>query len=192
MRSQPSTPIDVSLHCLEWVPKIPSRGFFSQNPGEVSMYTKSFVVGGLCSGLYGFNWKLYLSETKRKKKKWCFSVRQIAIQNTWQVITYLFNFLFLLPLDWIALLDTLFGLEAIFFDVLIRWLIAFSLVFRKLFVTCTREAPSKRSFKLSPTVRKLGNLIQQVFTVQEPDIPWHLHSWRISDWTCCNEKEKLR
>lgn len=73
-----------------------------------------------------------------------------------------------------------------------RLLIAFSLLlFRKLLVTMTREAPSKRSFRLSPTTRKLGNRIQHVFTVQLPDIPWHLHSWRISDWTCCNEKREI-
>lgn len=58
---------------------------------------------------------------------------------------------------------------------------------RKLLLTITRDAPSKRSLRLSPTIRKAGNRIQHVLMVHDPDIPWHLHSWCISDWTCCKE-----
>lgn len=44
---------------------MPRRGFRVQNPGDVSKYTRSLLPGGLWSGLYGFNWKLYLMhETK--------------------------------------------------------------------------------------------------------------------------------
>lgn len=60
IRSQPSTPIDVSLHWRPCVPRIPSRRFFSQNPGDCSKYTRSLGVGGLWSGLYGFSENLYL------------------------------------------------------------------------------------------------------------------------------------
>lgn len=48
----------------------------------------------------------------------------------------------------------------------------------------------KRSLRKSPTVRKLGRRIQQVRTVQEPDMPWHLHSWRISDDTVWWEQDQ--
>ena len=64
IRSQPSTPIDVSLHWRPWVPRIPSRRFFSQNPGDCSKYTRSLGVGGLWSGLYGFSENLYLFDEK--------------------------------------------------------------------------------------------------------------------------------
>lgn len=86
----------------------------------------------------------------------------------------------------------LFWLDAMLFDckLLLLWCwIEFSLLPCKLLLTITRDAPSKRSFKLSPTNRKFGKRIQHVFTVHEPDIPWHLHSWRISDCTCCKEIE---
>lgn len=46
------------------------------------------------------------------------------------------------------------------------------------------DAPSKRSLMLFPMSRKEGSRIQQVLTVQLPDIPWHLHSRRISCCTC--------
>ncbi len=48
----------------------------------------------------------------------------------------------------------------------------------------------KRSFRKSPTTRKLGSLIQHVLTVQDPDIPWHLHSCCISDATVCRERNE--
>lgn len=87
----------------------------------------------------------------------------------------------------IELADMLFGLWAEFSILMLLMPcngIEFSLLPRKLLATMTRDAPSKRSFKLSPTKRKFGKRIQHVFTVHEPDIPWHLHSWRISDCTC--------
>lgn len=93
------------------------------------------------------------------------------------------------------LADILFGLDAILFDckLLLVWCwMEFSLLPCKLLPTATRDAPSKRSFRLSPTIRKLGKRIQHVFTVHEPDIPWHLHSWRISLCTCYREREKER
>lgn len=83
--------------------------------------------------------------------------------------------------------DMLFGLGAMLFDgiLLLCWcVIEFSLAPFALLLTITRDAPSNRSFRLSPTNRKFGKRIQHVFTVHEPDIPWHLHSWRISLWTC--------
>lgn len=83
--------------------------------------------------------------------------------------------------------EILFGLGAILF--VSNW-IAFSLVACTLLLTITRDAPSKRSFRLSPIIRKFGKRIQHVFTVHDPDIPWHLHSWRISLWTCCKKKRK--
>lgn len=89
--------------------------------------------------------------------------------------------------------DMLFGLTGMLFDgmlLLCRCWMAFSLVPCALLVTITRDAPSKRSFKLSPTIRKFGKRIQHVFTVHEPLIPWHLHSCRISLWTCWNENKK--
>lgn len=89
--------------------------------------------------------------------------------------------------------DILFGLDAILFDcrLLLCWM-AFSLVPCALLLTITRDAPSKRSLRLSPTIRKLGKRIQQVLTVHDPDMPWHLHSCRISVWTCylCAGEEK--
>lgn len=91
---------------------------------------------------------------------------------------------------WIELLETLFGLEPTWFGLFNPFgfarfdSVASLTVVRKLFETITRDAPSKRSFSRSPTTRKLGRRIQQVFTVHEPDIPWHLHSCRISDCTC--------
>lgn len=112
----------------------------------------------------------------------------------------MFEFTYLLFfLRWCArrieLADILFGLDAILFDCKLfpLWCcIEFSLLPCKLLLTITRDAPSKRSFRLSPTKRKFGKRIQHVFTVHEPDIPWHLHSWRISDWTCCKLNEKKR
>lgn len=89
--------------------------------------------------------------------------------------------------------DMLFGLGGMLFDgmlLLCRCWIAFSLVPCALLVTITRDAPSKRSFKLSPTIRKFGKRIQHVFTVQLPLMPWHLHSWRISLWTCWNGRKR--
>lgn len=95
----------------------------------------------------------------------------------------------------IELDEILFGLDAILFDwrllLLMCWM-AFSLGPCALLLTITRDAPSNRSFKLSPTIRKFGNRIQHVFTVHDPDIPWHLHSWRISLWTCCEKRRKKK
>lgn len=68
IKSQPSTPIDVSLHILPCVPWIPKRGFFSQNPGEGSKYTRSLTPGALWSGLNGFSWKLYLKWGGKRTK----------------------------------------------------------------------------------------------------------------------------
>uniref|UniRef100_A0A1B0BRQ2 Uncharacterized protein n=1 Tax=Glossina palpalis gambiensis TaxID=67801 RepID=A0A1B0BRQ2_9MUSC len=42
---------------------------------------------------------------------------------------------------------------------------------RILLVIITREAPSKRSLRLSPITRKFAKRIQHVFTVHEPDMP---------------------
>lgn len=72
IKSHPSTPIDVSLHWRPLVPWIPHRGFFTQNPGDGSKYTKSLPPGALWSGMYGFNWKWYLNRdthTKETMKK---------------------------------------------------------------------------------------------------------------------------
>lgn len=69
-------------------------------------------------------------------------------------------------------------------------IIWFSLLFFMPLLTWTRVAWSNRSFKASPMTRKFGKRIQQVFTEQDPDIPWHLHSSRISACTCWNNKEK--
>ena len=66
--SQPSTPIEVSLHCRPCVPNIPNRRFFSQNPGDCSKYTRSFVVGGLWSALKGFSENLYLIKEIKENK----------------------------------------------------------------------------------------------------------------------------
>lgn len=135
IKSHPSNPMDVSLHTLPVVPRIPSRGFFSQKGGEGSMYTKSMEPGGLCSGLWGSKCDLY-------------------------------RFRFLLDKPLPASLSE--------------------------FVTRMREAPSNLSLRLSPTILKLGKRIQHVLVVHEPDIPWHLHSWRISDATCCNKSKKRK
>lgn len=147
MRSQPSTPMDVSLHCLPIVPSIPNLGFFVQNLGESSKYTRSFNPGGLCSGLWGFNWKLY---------------RFLLVPSPW-------------PLEFIPLNDGELGPVPG----------GPSLFCLRLLLTITFEAPSNLSLRLSPMCLKLGSRIQHVFTVQEPDIPWHLHSCRISVCTCC-------
>lgn len=103
--------------------------------------------------------------------------------------THLLIFLWFCPRACTELLVTLF--DTAFLFVLILLLMAFSLfVFLRLLLTCTRDAPSKRSFRLSPTTRNVGSLIQHVFTEHEPLIPWHLQSSRISVWTCCNERKK--
>lgn len=95
----------------------------------------------------------------------------------------------------IELVDILFALDAMLFDckLLLLWCwIEFSLFPCKLFPTATLDAPSNRSFKLSPTIRKFGKRIQHVLTVHDPDIPWHLHSCRISLWTCWNQTKIKR
>lgn len=120
------------------------------------------------------------------------SLTVITLAFNWTVNTHLLFFLLCNPRALTELLDMLFELDATFseFDALLWCCIEFSLLPpRKLLLTITREAPSKRSFKLSPTMRNVGNRIQHVLTVHEPDIPWHLHSWRISAWTCCKWKE---
>lgn len=58
--------------------------------------------------------------------------------------------------------------------------------------TWMRVAWSNRSLMESPMTRKFGRRIQQVFTEQDPDIPWHLHSSRISSCTCCKNKKIFR
>lgn len=102
-------------------------------------------------------------------------------------LTYRFIFLWCeVCLLLIELLIKLLGLDWLLCTLLLPIrLIVFSFDGRRLFVTITLEAPSNRSFRLSPTTRKLGNRIQHVLTVQLPDIPWHLHSCRISACTCC-------
>lgn len=45
-----------------------------------------------------------------------------------------------------------------------------------LLLIITLIAPSKRAFKRSPTSLKWGIFFQHVFTEQEPERPWHLHS----------------
>lgn len=116
------------------------------------------------------------------------------IKLNWMDWTYLLFFLW-----WcgrrIELADILFGLDAELSALMLLIPcngIELSLLPRKLLATITRDAPSKRSFKLSPTKRKFGKRIQHVFTVHEPDIPWHLHSCRISDCTCCNRRLAMR
>lgn len=140
MRSQPSTPILVSLQARPCVPGMPSLGFFSQKPGDDSKYTRSFTPGVLWSGLCGRSWNLYRSRR-----------------------------------------GTLCGAASF------RWRGASNSVLGIM----TRDAPSKPSFNASPTDRKLGSRIQHVLTVQDPDIPWHLHSWRISVCTCCGQNEPI-
>lgn len=45
-----------------------------------------------------------------------------------------------------------------------------------LLLIITLMAPSKRAFNRSPTSLKCGIFSQHVFTEQEPERPWHLHS----------------
>lgn len=44
------------------------------------------------------------------------------------------------------------------------------------FPAVTLAAPSNLSFSLVPTSRNKGSLRQHVFSVQEPDMPWHLQT----------------
>lgn len=181
IRSHPSTPIDVSLHWRPCVPKIPNRRFFSQNPGDCSKYTRSLGVGGLWSGLYGFSENLYLLE---KESYYSSSIEKASH------FSYLFCFLWFCPTLWTEFVSlTLFEFCAMFLFLLLLRVIWFSLLFLRLLLTCTRDAPSNRSFSESPMTRKLGKRIQHVLTEQDPDIPWHLHSSRISCWTCCKSKK---
>uniref|UniRef100_A0A182UEV7 Uncharacterized protein n=1 Tax=Anopheles melas TaxID=34690 RepID=A0A182UEV7_9DIPT len=126
IRSQPSTPIEVSLHWRPCVPCMPSRGLRSQKPGDAWIELLSTLLG-LADPPTLFAFVLRLAEPAR------------------------------------------------FVSVF-----SFTLVLRKLLLTMTRDAPSNRSFSMSPIVRKLFSRIQHVFIVHEPDIPWHLHSCRIS------------
>lgn len=111
--------------------------------------------------------------------------------NLFLLISYRFCFLWFCPLTW-----TEFVSRALFvfakFRLFLRLflMIWFSLLFLILLLFCTFVAWSNRSFRLSPMTRKFGRRIQQVFTEQDPDIPWHLHSSRISVCTCCNNREK--
>jgi hypothetical protein len=147
-----------------------------------------FGAGRFVLGIVGFEHEV-VPVGKQKMPAVSFEVNFKFFQ-----VTYLLNFLLCCPLCCIELLlTTLFGLDAMLFTVFMllpdaRWPIALSLLPRKLLLTITRDAPSKRSLRLSPTTLKLGSRIQQVLTVHEPDMPWHLHSWRISDWTCCKRK----
>lgn len=49
----------------------------------------------------------------------------------------------------------------------------------------TSVAPSNFSFSAWPTWRKGGTARQHVFTSQEPDTPWHLHSTRMCVRIAC-------
>uniref|UniRef100_A0A1A9Z608 Uncharacterized protein n=1 Tax=Glossina pallidipes TaxID=7398 RepID=A0A1A9Z608_GLOPL len=113
IKSQPSTPMDVSLHCRPCVPWMPKRRFFSQKLGEGSKYTISLIPGA-----FG---------------------------------------------DSAVVIPTAFGLT-------LAIVLALPLG-RMLLVIITREAPSKRSLRLSPITRKFAKRIQHVFTVHEPDMP---------------------
>lgn len=109
------------------------------------------------------------------------------------LISYRFCFLWFCPVLWTEFVSlALFEFCAMFWFLLLLLVIWFSLLFLWLLLTWTRDAPSNRSLSESPITRKFGNRIQHVFTEQDPDIPWHLHSSRISAWTCCKKKEKWR
>lgn len=107
--------------------------------------------------------------------------------------TYRFCFLWLCPrpcTEFVsrALFELMFLLLLLLF--LMIW---FSLLlFLRLLFCWIFVAASNRSFSESPMTRKFGKRIQQVFTEQDPDIPWHLHSSRISACTCCTKKIKKR
>lgn len=68
----------MSLHWRPLVPWMPKRAFFVQNPGDCSKYTKSFVPGGLWSGLNGFNWKWYLLKWWKIRK-----LKKISLNLQW-------------------------------------------------------------------------------------------------------------
>lgn len=107
--------------------------------------------------------------------------------------SYLFCFLWFWPFrctEFVSL--RLFEFDAMFLFLRLLLVIWFSLLlFLRLLLTWTLDAPSNRSLSESPITRKFGNRIQQVLTEHDPDIPWHLHSSRISDWTCCKRKRKI-
>lgn len=48
-----------------------------------------------------------------------------------------------------------------------------------IFFCSASVAPSNFSFKTLPTFRNGGMAFQQVFTSQDPETPWHLHSTRM-------------
>lgn len=99
--------------------------------------------------------------------------------------TYRFCFLwFCAPLLTELVSLTLLEFWAMFLFLRLLLVIWFSLLLLRLLLTWTLDAPSNRSLSESPITRKFGNRIQHVLTEQDPDIPWHLHSSRISDWTC--------
>lgn len=149
------------------------------------MYTKNLLYLFIFCNAYAF----YLFIVYRYIYE-MFIMIKIDVELNWMDCTYLLFFL-----CWcgrrIEFADMLFGLDAELSELMLLMPcngIELSLLPRKLLATITRDAPSKRSFKLSPTKRKFGKRIQHVFTVHEPDIPWHLHSCRISDCTCCNRR----
>lgn len=116
------------------------------------------------------------------KKKLLETLKKFRFVN---LFTYRFCFFWFCPLLCTELISrTLFEFPGTFLFLLLFLVNAFSLLFLRLLLTWTLDAPSKRSFSESPITLKFGNRIQQVLTEQEPDIPWHLHSSRISAWTC--------
>lgn len=158
-------PIDDSLQARPRVPSTPSFGLASQNPGDCSKYTRSLVPGAFNSGLYGFRWNPYLPRPPPlpppRPEPDPLSL-PLPPSFCWP------------PLSW-----CLFCARSL----------RRSRRSPPALPTITRDAPSNLSLRLSPIDRNTGSLIQQVFTVQDPDMPWHLHSCFISDWTCWNTME---